>query len=306
MFPATFRRLQVFLAVAEAGSFVDGAKKLGISRPSVSQHVRSLERDVGYALFSRRRGASPGLTAQGRRLYETGTDILDRAEQLSQELTGGSSQSIRHLKPRQLRVAAHRFILNEVLKTPLAEFAADHPDIELILEVGSYSEVVNGLREGTTDIGFFVAAGEKIDVATEIVGAEPIGLYVAPTHPLAKRDRVDTAELSRFTFVSARKDSRSGLMLERMLTPFGLVDFSVICRTTEDDISREFALKGLAIAILFSRSVADDVAARRLVKLPFPPQPMEIELHQAFSPWRRTDRATRQLAMNLRKNRAFG
>jgi len=64
MFPATFRRLQVFLAVAEAGSFVGGAKKLGISRPSVSQHMQALERDVGFALFSRHRGASSGLTAR--------------------------------------------------------------------------------------------------------------------------------------------------------------------------------------------------------------------------------------------------
>ena len=64
MFPATFRRLQVFLAVAEAGSFIGGAKKLGISRPSVSQHMQALERDVGFALFSRHRGASSGLTAR--------------------------------------------------------------------------------------------------------------------------------------------------------------------------------------------------------------------------------------------------
>jgi DNA-binding transcriptional LysR family regulator len=305
MFPATFRRLQVFLAVAEAGSFVGGAKKLGISRPSVSQHMRALERDVGFALFSRQRGASSGLTARGRRLYETGVDIMERAEQLTQELAG-DRHSTQLRKRRQLRVAAHRFILNEVLKTPFADFAREHPDIELLLEAGSYAEVITALRDGTVDLGFFVAAGDKIDVPTEIVGTQPVGFYVAPSHPLAQRARIDAAVLSRFPFVSARKDSRSGLMLERMLTPLGLVDVPIFCRTTEDDISREFAIAGLAVAICFARSVAGDIAAGRLVELPFPRPRIEIELHQAFNPWRRTDRATRQLAMYLQRNRAFG
>jgi LysR family transcriptional regulator, low CO2-responsive transcriptional regulator len=305
MFPATFRRLQVFLAVAEAGSFVGGAQKLGISRPSVSQHMRALERDVGFALFNRHRGASSGLTARGRRLYETGVDILERAEQLSQELSGDFSPT-QLRRRRQLRVAAHRFILNEVLKTPFADFAREHPDIELLLEAGSYGEVINALRDGTIDLGFFIAAGEKIEVPTEIVGSQPVGFYVAPSHALAQRTRIEAGELSRYPFVSARKDSRSGLMLERMLTPLGVVDFPIFCRTTEDDISREFAIAGLAIAICFARSVAADVSAGRLVELPFPKPRLEIELHQAFNPWRRTDRATRQLAMYLKRNRAFG
>jgi DNA-binding transcriptional LysR family regulator len=94
-------------------------------------------------------------------------------------------------------------------------------------------------------------------------------------------------------------------MLERLLAPFGLVDFPVICRTTEDEVSREFAVNGLAVAILFSRTVEADVAARRLVQVRFPPQRLEIEIHQAYSPWRRTDRATRQLAMYLKRKRVF-
>lgn len=303
MFPATFRRLQVFLAVAEAGSFVSGAEKLGISRPSVSEHIHALERDVGFALFKRRRGTSAGMTTEGRRLYETGVDILERAEQFSQELTGKFGQQ--PSKRRLLRVAAHRFILNEVLKAPLAEFARDHADIELQLETGAYSEVVDNLRGGMTDIGFFITAGEKIEIATEIVGTEPIGLYVAPSHPLAQRNRITAEEIGRYPFVSARKGSRSGLMLDRILTQSGIVGFPVLCRTSEDDISREFALAGLAISCSFARTVATDVSSGRLIRLPFSSPSFEIEVHRAFSPWRRTDRAARQLATYLKRKRAF-
>src|SRR5262245_17223757 len=305
MFPATFRRLQVFLAVAEAGSFIGGARQLGISPPSVSQHMQALERAVGSALFSRGRGGSSSLTARGRRLYATSADIIERAEQLAQELAGDLNAS-RSPKRRQLRVAAHRFILNEVLRRPLTNFAREHAEIELLLEAGSYSEVINELREGTIDLGFFIAAGEKIEIPTEIVGSEPVGFYVAPSHPLAQRASVGAAELGRYPFVLARKDSRSGLMLDRMLMPLGLGEVEICCRTTEDDVAREFAIAGLAVAVCFARSVAGDVAAARLVPLHFPRPRLEIELHQAFNPWRRTDRTTRQLALYLKRTGAFG
>jgi len=57
MFPSTFRGLEVFVAVVEAGSFVAGAEALGISHPSISNHIKSLERHVGCELFTRRRGS---------------------------------------------------------------------------------------------------------------------------------------------------------------------------------------------------------------------------------------------------------
>jgi Bacterial regulatory helix-turn-helix protein, lysR family len=51
MFPSTFRRLEVFIAVVEAGGFIAGAKRLGISHPSISNHVKALERQVGCKLM---------------------------------------------------------------------------------------------------------------------------------------------------------------------------------------------------------------------------------------------------------------
>jgi hypothetical protein len=53
MFPSTFRRLEVFIAVVEAGGFIAGAERLGISHPSISKHVKALERQVGW--FVRRK-----------------------------------------------------------------------------------------------------------------------------------------------------------------------------------------------------------------------------------------------------------
>jgi molybdate transport repressor ModE-like protein len=62
----TFRKLEVFVAVAELGNFRKAAERLGISQPSVSSQVKAMERYLGYELFERRRGGPAALSAHGR------------------------------------------------------------------------------------------------------------------------------------------------------------------------------------------------------------------------------------------------
>jgi LysR family hydrogen peroxide-inducible transcriptional activator len=71
----TFRKLEVFVAVAELGNFRKAAERLGISQPSVSAQVKAMERFLGYDLFERRRGAPAELSDHGR-------DFLGRAAEL--------------------------------------------------------------------------------------------------------------------------------------------------------------------------------------------------------------------------------
>jgi DNA-binding transcriptional LysR family regulator len=95
MFPSTFRRLEVFLAVVESGSFIAGAERLGISHPSISNHIKALERQVGCTLFLRRKGSVSSLTEQGRRLYERGARLLQEASLLTRDLAPNRAGSKR-------------------------------------------------------------------------------------------------------------------------------------------------------------------------------------------------------------------
>src|SRR5688572_15292882 len=54
------RRLEVFARVAEMGSFSRAAEALSLTQPTVSEHVRALEEEVGSPLLDRLgRGAVP-------------------------------------------------------------------------------------------------------------------------------------------------------------------------------------------------------------------------------------------------------
>ena len=65
MLPSTFRQIEVFLAVVEAGSFAGAAAKLSITSASVSNHIKALERQMGQELFVRQRGRRVVLAEAG-------------------------------------------------------------------------------------------------------------------------------------------------------------------------------------------------------------------------------------------------
>jgi DNA-binding transcriptional LysR family regulator len=65
------RQIELFLAVAAAGSLAAAASRLGLAQSALSRHVAALEREVGAALFERR--------PDGARLTPAGRAYLLRA-----------------------------------------------------------------------------------------------------------------------------------------------------------------------------------------------------------------------------------
>ena len=81
------RQISYFLAVVEHGGFGRAAGALGVAQPTLSQSVKSLERELGAELFHR---ASPGvvLSAAGRALLGPARQLL-RDVALARESVGG-------------------------------------------------------------------------------------------------------------------------------------------------------------------------------------------------------------------------
>jgi DNA-binding transcriptional LysR family regulator len=67
-----------YVAVAEERHFARAAGRLGIKQPPLSLQIRQLEQELGTALFNR--------LARGVKLTEAGTQLLDQARQILEQV----------------------------------------------------------------------------------------------------------------------------------------------------------------------------------------------------------------------------
>jgi len=78
-----FRQLECFVAIVDEGSFTRAARRVGITQPSLSQHIKALERELDGAVLDRCR-AGVSLTPAGRSLLpeaRTAVRALERGRQ---------------------------------------------------------------------------------------------------------------------------------------------------------------------------------------------------------------------------------
>src|SRR5690606_33483519 len=152
----------VFASLCATRSFRRSAEMLGISQASVSNQMDSLERQLGLALFVRRRGQAPVLTAEGMVFLED----LQAFEVAAEALAAHRRRSAREeSQPARYRVLVGQGTLDRYIRPKLDRFLAAHPQIELTFESrGPSGELARDIAEGRYD---FVMVHRLVNRAPE-------------------------------------------------------------------------------------------------------------------------------------------
>jgi DNA-binding transcriptional LysR family regulator len=121
------RQLGYFLAVVDHGGVTPAADAVRIAQPSLSQAIRSLERELGVVLF-RRNGRGLTLTAAGEA-------FVAPARQVLRSLAGARTaiDDVVALTAGWLDIAAHDLLAVDPVGTVLALFHRRHPGVAVRL-----------------------------------------------------------------------------------------------------------------------------------------------------------------------------
>jgi LysR family transcriptional regulator for bpeEF and oprC len=115
--------MQIFVRVAEKGSFSAVAKERGIGQPAVSKQISALEDELGTELIHRN-SRSASLTEAGRDFYESALRILDDLENATSRIARAQSSPKGLIR---LTVPPTFARLHMVSKLPA--FFAAYPDV---------------------------------------------------------------------------------------------------------------------------------------------------------------------------------
>jgi DNA-binding transcriptional LysR family regulator len=138
--------LRTFVAVAETLSFTQSAAQLGLSQPTVSQHVRKLEVSAGRLLVARDTRAV-ALTDNGEAMLGFARTILAAHDQASSYFTGSAMRG-------RLRFGSADDLALTQLPGILRDFRQLYPHINLELTVSQSGALLRRLQAGQLDLVF--------------------------------------------------------------------------------------------------------------------------------------------------------
>src|SRR5256714_9685194 len=141
------RRLEIFAKVAELSSFSRAAEALFLTQPTISEHIRALEDELGVQLLDRLgRGATP--TRAGRLLLGYARRMLALSREARQAL-----DQFQGRMSGELVVGGSTIPGEYVLPALIGRFKAKYPDISISLLIGSSRQVSEWLEEGRVEVG---------------------------------------------------------------------------------------------------------------------------------------------------------
>lgn len=168
---------RTFLAVAAARNFVGAAERLHITQSTVSARIQTLENQLGVKLFRRGRGGAE-LTAAGQRFLRHAKILVQTLEQARHDV--GLPEGFHGSLTLNGRIALWEGFLPRWVRW-MRDAA---PDTSLRMEIGFEEGIMQGLVEGTIDVGVMYAPESRPGLGVERLFEETLLLVSSdPARP---------------------------------------------------------------------------------------------------------------------------
>jgi DNA-binding transcriptional LysR family regulator len=237
------RDLELFVAVADAGSIARAAERSHTVASAVSKRISDLEDNFGTALIAR--GAKGvELTAAGHALLVRARVLLHQAAQLDDEMRRHASGTRGYV-----RVFANISAIVEFLPGSLASFANEHPDIHVHLEEHVSSAIAAAVADNSADLGIVSELPVIEGLMTVPFRNDELVLVLQPGHALAKRKSLSFAEIVDQPFVGLHADSSLHRLLTRAAVEAGS-SLNWRIHVTSFDAACAMVAAGLGISVV--------------------------------------------------------
>ena len=250
-----------FLAVAEAGSISEAAKRLFVTQPAVSAEIASLEHALGIRLFFRtNRGVR--LTPEGSVLYgyiKKAFSFITAGEEKLRELVG--------LKAGLLRIGASDMTLRFFLLDYVADFRARYPDVRLTVTTAPTPEILRALRDGQIDFGVVSEPFDTADDDIELIPVREIhDIFIASEEfGIAHRTRVEKRDLAEYPLMMLEEKTSTRRYVSKWL---GAGFPAPAIELTTSDLLLEFAVRGIGVCSIVEDFAEEAIRAGKVIKLP--------------------------------------
>ncbi|QXZ11158.1 LysR family transcriptional regulator [Comamonas sp. Y33R10-2] len=241
-------RYRAFIAVAKHGSLSAAARALGVSQPTISSQITTLERQSKIELFYRQ-GYRMSLTGAGQKLLAIAEKLVAIESEADFFLRDSGK-----LNQGELKIGAvGPFHVIEMV----ASYRACHPNMQLSIRMGNSQQVLHDLEHYVTDVAVLAGLYERPEFEAREYARHAIILFVNKNHAFAQRRQIDIQDLNGQCLLLREQGSTTRAAIEKILSEAG-VKPQLGLEIGSREAIREAVIRGLGIgAVSEAEFIAD-------------------------------------------------
>lgn len=272
-------QLEALVRLVEERSFSRAAKRMFLTQPSLTKHIRNLEEALGAKVVNRASRAFT-LTPEGRVACDYARRILKLREEAADRV-----MRVRETEAGDIRIAASTIPATYILPSAIAGFRERYPGIRTAVRAADSSEVIETVLENGAEIGFIGKEPASVKLVGEPLWRDRMVLAVPAAHPWAKRRSVRLRELGGAPFVNREKGSATREAFERCLAgagDAGTQGLRVVAEMGSSEAVKEAVLAGVGISVLSVHAIRRELKAGALAALSVEGCPIERSFHLIY------------------------
>ena len=236
----SLRQLRYFVTVAELGQVSRAAEQLHVTQSAVTLSIRDLEDSLGYSLFKRE--------AHGMVLTDDGRQFLPHAYTIEGAVDAAHNMPRAAEISGTLTLAATSTVIGYFLPEHVHRLRSLHPRLTITMRELERTRIEAGLLAREFDLAVMVTSNvDNPDVRTQTLVESRRRLWVAPGHPLARRDEVALADVALEPLMMLTADE-AAVAAQRYWDQHGLKP-DIQLRSSSIEAIRSMVGNGMGVAI---------------------------------------------------------
>ena len=261
------KELEAFLAVADTLSFSEAAKRMGISQPSISVKIKSLESRYNKTLFIRE-GRKVAITSDGQKLAVSVREMFDGLVKLTNTITEPSKEDT-------IRISVGEAIFLYAFQHMLENYRKVDPKVHYRTIIGDAQSNIESLENEETDVAFVGWVGRDRlhsgSLKIERIGYDELVLIVPVGHELAQKGKVSIKDILKYPYVARKPNSGVQKTVTEIIKVNGIslnnVETVAVFDNASSVIMAVFRELGVSIVSRLQAATAEKIGLIKIIPL---------------------------------------
>jgi len=261
----TIQQMESLIHLVEEGSFSRAAKKMFLTQPSLTKHIKNLEESINARIVNRK-NTGISMTPEGKVLYDYAKRILRLRNEAKEKIS-----RMKESESGSIFISASTIPATYILPSLLNGFKELYPDIRAYIQTHDSEETLEMILDNQAEIGFIGKRTFSKRLNVESLWRDRLVLAVLADHSWVKKKYVTLDEVSKEPFVIRERGSATREILEEYLrknTDMSLSKFNVVCEMGSSEAVKEAIIAGLGVSIISIHAIKRELKQDTLIEIP--------------------------------------